>query len=121
VRLLCDLHISPRTVDFLKALGHDAIRVTDVLPANAEDATIVTTARNDSRVILTQDLDFSALVAIGQQASPSVISLRLASARVDLVNDALRRSLPLVEQDVAGGALVVIEEQRIRIRPLPIS
>jgi len=35
MRLLADLHISPRTVQFLQRLGHEVIRVNEILPATA--------------------------------------------------------------------------------------
>ena len=41
MRLLADLHISPRTVQFLRQLGHDVIRVNEILPATAPDPAIV--------------------------------------------------------------------------------
>ena len=41
MRLLADVHISPRTVQFLNRIGHDVIPVQSVLPADAEDETIV--------------------------------------------------------------------------------
>ncbi|MBI5627911.1 MAG: DUF5615 family PIN-like protein, partial [Candidatus Rokubacteria bacterium] len=62
MRLLADLHISPRTVRFLQALGHDVVRVPDLMSPRATDAEIVLMAIQEGRVILTQDLDFSALV-----------------------------------------------------------
>ena len=62
--LLADLHVSPQTVSFLKSLGHDVIRVSEVLPRNATDELIIDRARQDSRIILTQDLDFSRIIAI---------------------------------------------------------
>jgi len=64
MRLLADLHMSPLTVTFLRSLNHDVVRVTDVLPPNAPDEVIVGQARSDSRIILTQDLDFSRLIAL---------------------------------------------------------
>ncbi len=30
MRLLADLHISPLTVDLLKSLGHDVVRVSEI-------------------------------------------------------------------------------------------
>ncbi len=41
MRLLADMHISPRTVEFLRSLGHDVVRVNAILPATASDETIV--------------------------------------------------------------------------------
>ena len=44
MRILADLHISPRTVEFLRSLGHEAVRVNEILPVTAADEVIVTDA-----------------------------------------------------------------------------
>lgn len=61
MKLLADLHISPRTVTFLRSLGYDTIRVIEVMPANSPDIQIVERAKIEGRTILTQDLDFSSI------------------------------------------------------------
>jgi len=58
MKLVADIHISPRTVEFLRSIGHDVLRVNEILPANADDETIVARAAYESRTLLTQDLDF---------------------------------------------------------------
>jgi hypothetical protein len=64
MKLLADVHISPRTVTFLRGLGHDVVRVgPDYLRSTASDADIVAAAIVDKRIIVTQDVDFSAIVA----------------------------------------------------------
>jgi predicted nuclease of predicted toxin-antitoxin system len=83
VRLLADLHISPSTVSFLRSVGHDVVRVDEVLPNTTSDAEILARAAQESRAVLTQDLDFSALVAVAGMRAPSLISLRRSSSRVD--------------------------------------
>lgn len=45
--LLANLHIAHRTVQFLRSLDHDVLRVTDLLPATASDETIVERAAQD--------------------------------------------------------------------------
>ena len=97
MRFLADLHISPLTVTFPKSLGHDVIRVGEVLPINATDELIIQEARRDSRIILTQDLDFSRLIAVSGESTPSLISLRLKSSRIEYVNTLLSRLLPDLE------------------------
>ena len=37
MKLLADLLISPRTVAFLRSLGHEAVRVDAILPKTASD------------------------------------------------------------------------------------
>ena len=41
MKLLADLHISPRTVVFLRSLGHEVVRVDAILPKTASDEEIV--------------------------------------------------------------------------------
>jgi predicted nuclease of predicted toxin-antitoxin system len=82
---LADVHISPLTVEALKSQGYDIVRSTDLLPANAADLEILELARVEHKVVLTQDLDFSMLVALSSDASPSLITLRLSSAKPGIV------------------------------------
>ena len=71
MRILADVHISPRTVKYLRSLGHDTVRVSDALAPSAADYEIVAEAIRDRRFILTQDLDFSAIVALSGRTVPS--------------------------------------------------
>jgi predicted nuclease of predicted toxin-antitoxin system len=121
MRLLADAHISRRTVQHLQQMGHDVVHVGEQLPARADDRTIVETARETQRAILTQDLDFCAIVALSGQRRPSVISLRLRSSRVEHVNAVLSKVLPAVEADVETGCLLTVDDDAIRRRPLPLT
>ena len=96
---------------FLRALGHDVVRVhNEVMPVTSTDEAIVLKALDDERVVLTQDLRFSAILGRAGQRAPSLISLRLSSSRIEFVNAILERVLPLVERDVAAGAIVTVED-----------
>ena len=86
MKLLADLHISPRTVEFLRSLGHDVLRVNEILPVTSADEIIVTRAAREQRTILTQDLDLSAIIALAGRNAPSLITLRLSSSRIENVN-----------------------------------
>lgn len=121
MRLLADLHIAPRTVQFLRSLGHDVLRVTDLLPATASDESIVERAAQDQRIILTQDLDMTAIIALSRRQYPSLVTLRLSSVRIAFVNSILQRTLPVLEHDLQQGALVTIEDSRVRLRRLPLA
>jgi predicted nuclease of predicted toxin-antitoxin system len=104
MRFLADMHIAPATVRFLRSLGHDVVRVDDRLDPDAPDAAILEAAAQEGRCVLTQDLNFSAIVALSSSTRPSVVSLRLSSSRVERVNAALQAALPGVEDAVADGA-----------------
>jgi len=83
MKILADLHISPKTVLFLRNIGHDAVRVNEIMSPTSTDKEIVETAINSNRVILTQDLDFSEIIALSGKSQPSLISLRLSSSRIE--------------------------------------
>ena len=121
MRLLADLHISPQTVQFLRRLGHDVIRVSDVAPPTLSDQDILALAVREHRAVLTQDLDFSRLVALSGTRHPSLISVRLSTARIERVNAALEQALPTLESAVQDGAIITVEDQRIRVRRLPLQ
>jgi predicted nuclease of predicted toxin-antitoxin system len=53
MRLLADLHIALRTVQFLRQLGHDVERVSNLAPPTLSDADIVSVAIHERRVVLT--------------------------------------------------------------------
>lgn len=118
--LLADVHISPLTVATLNLQGYDTVRTTDLLPATAADAEILELARLEGRVVLTQDLDFSMLVALSSYGLPSLITLRLSSAKSDVVTQRLLAVLPYVETELTEGAAVTISDDSIRVRQLPI-
>jgi predicted nuclease of predicted toxin-antitoxin system len=120
IRLIADVHISPLTVAALKVQGYDILRSTDLLPGTAADAEILELARVEGRVVLTQDLDFSMLVALGNYGLPSLITLRLSSVKPDFVTQKLLDVLPTLERELTEGAAMTINDDSVRIRKLPI-
>jgi predicted nuclease of predicted toxin-antitoxin system len=92
-----------------------------VLPVNAEDVQILELARTEDRAVVSQDLDYSALLASKGYNRPSVVSLRLHNNRPERIAIILEKILPSIEADLQTGVIVVMEEGRIRIRPLPLS
>ena len=120
LRFLADMNLSPITVDILQREGWDMVRVSTLLPANASDAEILVLARRQNRVVVTQDLDFSALLALGGYAQPSLITLRLSNTDPSLVTERLRQIAPQSEQALEEGSAVTVDDSSLRIRRLPI-
>ena len=78
-------------------------------------------AHHNRQSILTQDLDFGTLLAVGGLSTPSVIQFR---AQAVLPSDVGRQLLATIE--VAGahlelGALVTVDPVGHRVTVLPIS
>jgi len=120
IQLLADMNISPQTVTFLQQQGWDMIRVSEVLSATASDSEILEFARREERVIVTQDLDFSTLLALSGYNQPSLITLRLLASDPDTVNQKLIEVLPTIKQELEEGCAVTMEDTVVRIRRLPI-
>jgi predicted nuclease of predicted toxin-antitoxin system len=74
MRFLADAGISPATVQFLIHLGHEAMHVRTIGMQQALDLDVVERARVDSSIVLTFDLDFGDVLALGVLDKPSVIS-----------------------------------------------
>ena len=91
------------------------------LRPTATDVEILALADTDGRAVLTQDLDFSRLVAASGRNGPSIISLRLSSSRIEYVDGVLDRVLSTLERVVAGGIIVTVEDDRARQRSPPVS
>lgn len=88
---------------------------------SASDAVVLETARRESRIIVSADTDFAALLAHGHLQKPSVVLLRRqrdrhSSAQAQLLLD----NLGAVANDLGAGAVVVLTDERIRVRRLPL-
>jgi predicted nuclease of predicted toxin-antitoxin system len=121
IRFLADMGVSQTTVHYLKNRGFDVTHLRDEGLQRASDAMIMKKAREEDRTILTFDLDFGAILASSKDSKPSVIIFRLDNCLPTDVNDLLSRIIHQIENPVSSGAIVLIEQDRFRIRHLPIK
>ncbi len=121
LKFIADIHISPLTVKALQNKGYDIVRITDKLPAAASDKEIIQLAHQEKAAIITQDLDFSAIIAQSGLNGPSVVSLRVANAKPDIITRILITVLPLIEADLIEGAIISIDEKEYRVKKLPVT
>ena len=121
VRYLADVNISPATVAAVRSAGFDIHRVDDNLPPTAPDSDIIALAIRHNRTVITQDLDFSALVALSGKLAPSILTLRLNAPSPAETTAVLRRVLPAVEPHLVRGALASTDGASVRVRALPVT
>jgi predicted nuclease of predicted toxin-antitoxin system len=105
----------------LRHLGEEVAHVRDVGLERSLDSEIVERARADGSIVVTFDLDFSDILALGVLDKPSVIIFRLADERADSVNRRLATVINERRADLESGALILVEDARYRVRKLPIG
>ena len=97
----------------LAKLGHDVLSARDHCP-DASDQALLALAREEGRVLITEDKDFGELVFVRGMAHPGIVRLvemtpmERAQAMQSLIEhhaDAMR-----------DGAIIVVTRKRVRIR-----
>lgn len=122
MKFLLDANLSPRLVGTLGDAGFATIHVADVGLADADDQTIFDFAAAEQFVVITDDSDFTMLLAARDSATPSVVLLRhVAELRLDVHAALLVANLPVVLDDLAAGAVVSLSPTRLAVRRLPIA
>jgi predicted nuclease of predicted toxin-antitoxin system len=120
MKVLVDMNLSPRWVGVLAGAGIDAVHWSTVGPHNAPDPDIMAHALAHDFVVLTHDLDFSAILAATQGKKPSVVQLRADDTSPDVIGRAVLAALTQMDAELRDGALLTVEPSRTRLRVLPL-
>lgn len=122
MKFLIDNALSPLVAKELQAAGWDAVHVRDLGLAAAEDQELFDLATKEGLIIVSADTDFGTLLAIRQTSQPSFILFRRGTERRPEKQVALLlANLQTIQEPLATGCIVVIDQKRIRIRSLPIE
>ena len=116
MRWLADECVDAALVSQLRDAGQDILYVAEVA-SGATDAEVLRRARNDSRLLRTEDKDFGELLFRLKLAVPGLVLLRL---RPDQYLRKWARLEAAIGQfgDKLFGRYLVIEDTRFRSRPL---
>jgi predicted nuclease of predicted toxin-antitoxin system len=88
---------------------------------DASDAEIMAFARANGYVVLTHDLDFSAILAATGGGKPSVVQIRALDLSPNAIEKLLIAALKQMTTQLEAGALLTIDTSRTRLRMLPLQ
>jgi predicted nuclease of predicted toxin-antitoxin system len=121
MKLIIDMNLSPNWVQVLKVGGIDAIHWSELGAQDSPDATILAYAIENQCIVLTHDLDFSAILASTNIEKPSVVQIRSTNVSPAAIGKQVIAALIQMTDELAEGALVTVEPQKTRLRLLPFK
>lgn len=121
MKLLIDMNLSPKWVSLFRDSGWEAVHWSAVGQATARDSEIMAYAAANDYVVVTHDLDFSAILAVTHGRKPSVVQIRAEDIGADAIGKQTVAALRHIQAELETGALLTIEPDRTRLRLLPIQ
>jgi len=120
MKLVIDMNLSPDWVEFLNLAGHTVIHWSAVGLPGAMDREILSWAREREHVVFTHDLDFGAIIAATEADAPSVVQVRSQDPTPEHCGALIIATLEQHAGALAKGALISVDENRARVRILPM-
>jgi len=120
MKLLIDMNIPLVYSELFKERGIESLRWSEVGASDATDEEIMKYARDYDYIVLTCDLDFSAILSNTHEQKPSVAQIRAslvhAEQAVDMIITALKNNVDAM----TDGAILSIDLKKSRLRLLPL-
>jgi len=121
MRFFLDMPISPLLAEWLQSEGHEAVHAAHIGLGQASDEEIIARARKESRIIITADLDYARILALGGSSSPGIILFRGGNYNDKEMLQLLKHVLATIPGNQLADSIVVVDKKSIRRRRLPIE
>jgi predicted nuclease of predicted toxin-antitoxin system len=119
MRFVLDMNMPPQLATWLRSQGHDAVHVADDGLGASSDHEILIRATTEHRIVVSFDLDFGDILSAARLSGTGVVLLRLRSARQAHIRQRLQVAIVQAGEAMEEGAIVLVEDARIRIRRMP--
>jgi predicted nuclease of predicted toxin-antitoxin system len=123
MNILLDMNVSVEWIKPFRDAGLNCIHWSQIGDIRAPDVEIFQWAAQHQYIVYTHDLDFGAILAATNTQFPSVIQIRSQKFFPDnsLTIKYIINSLQHYANDLQDGALITIDEQKSRVRILPLK
>jgi predicted nuclease of predicted toxin-antitoxin system len=121
MKLLLDMNLSPRWTALLRNAGWESVHWSSIGKGDEPDFQIMAYAAERGYIVLTADMDFSAILAATHGEKPSVVQLRADDVTPQTAGPRLIAALRYMERELESGALLTVDRLQLRIRMLPLT
>jgi len=116
VKFLADENVELGIVEYLRLSDNDVLYITEKSPGILDSA-VIGLANKEKRVIITNDKDFGEIIFLQRKVSVGIILMRFGNENLSIKIASLKILLSKYNKKITGH-FVVIDEERIRIRPI---
>ncbi len=120
MRFLVDANLGVGVAAWLRQRGHDAVHLGEEGLQRLPDPEVWAKAVAERRVLLTCDLDFGEIIARAGGRDVILVVFRMFAVDPPRVIRRLDKILASYGAVLAQGAVVVVDETRVRVRRLPL-
>ena len=116
MKFLVDADLPRSVAKILISLGHDAIDIRDIKPLATTDTVIYRSIKEQNRILVTRDLDFSNILLYPPPADAGIIVLRVHLLSVNEIIDIVKDLIKRIPEKELIGSLIVARKRRYRLR-----
>jgi predicted nuclease of predicted toxin-antitoxin system len=120
MKILIDMNLSPAWVHEFKLYSIEAVHWSAVGQFDAPDNLLMNWARENEHIVFTHDLDFGTALALTKAEKPSVVQVRTQDVTIPHLSKMVISAFKTYADLLAKGALLVLDEDKNRIRILPL-
>lgn len=111
-----DENLPVEIIELLLDAGHGAKSVNEQKLQGEKDSALIDICKNEDRVLITLDTDFSDIRAYPPEEFGGIIVLRVVSQAKQHVLNVFQHIIPLIDLESLKQRLWIVEETIIRIR-----
>lgn len=116
MKLKLDENLPAEAPELLAAKGHGVHTVREESLTGATDSAVFAAATRESRMLVTQDLDFSDVRKYQPGSHPGIVLLRLREPSRRRIVERLRQVLEVQSIDDWAGSFVVVSDRKLRVK-----